>query len=101
MTPTTIVATLILDNDADPPASRLNVQIDGLAVAARDISPAELVGALAVIAPEAEGVWAPAQALVARLESAVKTGASAQTARRKSLTEWQEALAAVPPPPDS
>jgi hypothetical protein len=91
----TITATLILSDD-DPPGCRLNVQLDGATLASRELAPVDVVAALGVIAPEAAGVWEPAQALVAGLQAAVEHGATAQAARESALAEWLAALGSSP-----
>ncbi|MEJ7824922.1 MAG: hypothetical protein WKF48_05810 [Solirubrobacteraceae bacterium] len=98
---TTIQVTLTLDEVYDPPTASMLVQLNGQQVASRELTPAEAVAALGVLAPETTDLWPPVQAVVERLNDKVKTATSAQTARRKSLKEWQEALAALPPAPDS
>lgn len=93
--PTTITTTLIL-NDDDPPAATITVQLDGVTLASRAVTPVEAVAALAVLAPEAGGVWAPAQALVDRLAGDVDRATKAQTIRKSVLSEWRTALSAAP-----
>jgi hypothetical protein len=91
MPPTTISATLVLD-DSDPPSSTLTVQLDDATIDRRDLTPSEAVDALAVLAPGADAVWAPAQAIVARLQAAVDQGAVAQDVREQALQDWQGAM---------
>lgn len=92
---TTITATLIFDN-SDPPRATINVQINGDTVANRELTPAEAVAAIAVLAPETQEVWAPAQAVLTALHSAVDQGAAAQVVRERALQDWQAALTSAP-----
>lgn len=91
--PTTITASITLPDDAPP---TLHVQVDTETLAARDLTPAEVVAALGILAPETAAAWDPTTRILERLQAAVDEGKKAQAARTKALKSWRDALATAP-----
>lgn len=96
----TITAQLFVNDDADPPVVHVTVTLDSATVASRDLTPAEAVAAIGVVALDAPEALAAVNEIVTRLGTNVQQGAAAQAARAQALQDWRDAIAThVPPSP--